>query len=733
MYTKHRESIQKALDDTLKEFAKVPRFMNWKHELTANGKMTKVPVNRWGYKANSHDPANWMMAEEALHYGDANDLGVAFVFAKADCYAFVDLDHCIVDGVISAFAYEILAMFPGAYVETSQSGTGLHIFFKYSGEAPLHKSKYTSPDGTQFLELYTELRFVALTCTDAYGAAGMDCTDGLARLISLYLNYSESEAKLVSGYIPQCWDARVKAGQDPNWRGIIDDDELIEKARKSVPQDPKVIFGGYVSDKVMFEHWWVPDTAEAIDALSKAYPHSTKSYDESSADAGLAASLAFRTGADPERILRLMMRSGLVRPKWERADYLKRTILNACDWYDKGMRLKETASAPAGSAAGDESQKFATTNGTLTQLDVAGQAPDLGWRDVSIVDLFTNPPQSPQFLIADILPAQVLTLLSAHGGVGKSQLALQAAVCLAFGLPFMGKATKQCRVLFYSAEDSQDILRYRLERICTSMQLNLHILDKNLTIIDATQNPCLYLEVAARRAETTQGYGELKTRIGSCGYNVTIIDNASDTYDANENDRGQVRGFIRLLVQLNATVLLLAHVPKQIARKQEENQEGYSGSTAWHNSARSRLLLTKDEKDLTLTHQKSNHGQLSDPIYMSWPDNGILTHMQRGKLTVSDDPATSNAVLALVAECSKRKDPVSSKTGGNVPSQNFKRLSVMPGFPISTVKSAAQLSVIFEYLLSTGRLAIVSYKDASRNSRTGYEIVVSPTDPLLVK
>jgi hypothetical protein len=355
------------------------------------------------------------------------------------------------------------------------------------------------------------------------------------------------------------------------------------------------------------------------------------------------------------------------------------------------------------------------------------EAHDLEWQDVSIVDLFTNPPQPPQFLIAEILPAHLLTLLSAHGGAGKSQLALQAAVCLAMGLPFMGKATTQCHVLFYSAEDSQNILRHRLANICKVWQLDPLIVDKTLKIIDATQDPCLYLEGTARRADTTPGYTKLKTRLSV--FDVAIIDNASDTFDGNENDRGQVRGFIRALMLLKVTVWLLAHIAKQTARKQEENQEAYTGSTAWHNSPRSRLFLTREGTILTLTHQKSNHGQLSDPICMSWPKDGVLTHMPKGKPTAADDPATSDALISLIAECNRRKDYLSSKRG-NVPSENFKRLSVMPGFPTATITTKEQLTAHLDHLLTSGRLTIQEYKDGNRNTRQRYEVIVNPSGSL---
>jgi len=66
-----------------------------------------------------------------------------------------------------------------------------------------------------------------------------------------------------------------------------------------------------------------------IEALARTYPDVGRAYNESQADAALAQHLAFWTGNNCERIERLMMQSKLVREKWEREDYIERTILNA--------------------------------------------------------------------------------------------------------------------------------------------------------------------------------------------------------------------------------------------------------------------------------------------------------------------------------------------------------------------------------------------------------------------
>src|SRR5690625_5910278 len=80
-------------------------------------------------------------------------------------------------------------------------------------------------------------------------------------------------------------------------------------------------------------------------------------------------------------------------------------------------------------------------------------------------------------------------------------------------------------------------------------------------------------------------------------YELIVIDIASDAYDENENSRRDVRFFIRALATLaranDAAVVLLAHIDKVAARNGGGGND-YSGSTAWHNSARSRIALMQD-------------------------------------------------------------------------------------------------------------------------------------------
>ena len=77
-------------------------------------------------------------------------------------------------------AAELCAALPGAAVEISQSGTGLHIFG--TGAVPEHGCK-NIPLG---LEFYHEGRFAALTGQGAVGDIMTDCTALLPALVSRF-------------------------------------------------------------------------------------------------------------------------------------------------------------------------------------------------------------------------------------------------------------------------------------------------------------------------------------------------------------------------------------------------------------------------------------------------------------------------------------------------------------------------------------------------------------------
>jgi primase-polymerase (primpol)-like protein len=85
----------------------------------------KVPLTVHNFPASSINPRTW----STFNVAHASTVGDGLGFAlNGDGIACIDLDHCIVDGVLLDWAQAIVDQCAGTYVEVSLSGTGLHIF-----------------------------------------------------------------------------------------------------------------------------------------------------------------------------------------------------------------------------------------------------------------------------------------------------------------------------------------------------------------------------------------------------------------------------------------------------------------------------------------------------------------------------------------------------------------------------------------------------------------------------
>lgn len=299
----------------------------------ANGDIDKVPVNpQSGYSCSPHDPNEWMTPEQAFawanRYGPSYGVGVVIsediVLPNGLKLFCLDLDKCRDGNQWLPHAANFCQRFPGALVECSVSNNGLHVFACYQGTRPDHGVK----NRTYRMELYTKLRFIAVTGFGAVGNALIDHTHALDKIAKEYFPPHDDEE-----YAGILTDKPVS-----EWSGPEDDDLLLAKALRS--QSGAVVFGGRASFSDLFN-------ANA-DVLAKVFPpfKGTK-YDESAADQALSNHLAFWTGNHGKRIERLMRASKLVREKWNaRPGYLVNTINRACgsqkQWYKDPRAVAES-------------------------------------------------------------------------------------------------------------------------------------------------------------------------------------------------------------------------------------------------------------------------------------------------------------------------------------------------------------------------------------------------------
>lgn len=278
------------------------------------GKFNKFPCDwRTGAVVGASARDTWtswdVAAAIAPSYDRGHGAGIGFCFTAEDPYFFLDIDSCLLpDGTWSPLAQQLCARLPGAAVEISFSGRGLHIIGRMS-RALAHACRNT-PLG---LELYTADRFVALTGTGAQGNVEQDCTAALEQIIAEF--FAPNAAGEWGG-----WTSAPVEG----WSGPPDDDELIRKAIASGARNAGAVFGHAVA----FGDLWVAD----VDKLARQWPgEGLKPYGASEADQALANHLAFWTGKNCERMEALMRRSALARDKWDtHRSYLGDTIIKAC-------------------------------------------------------------------------------------------------------------------------------------------------------------------------------------------------------------------------------------------------------------------------------------------------------------------------------------------------------------------------------------------------------------------
>jgi hypothetical protein len=334
---------RKTLPVALAALEQHQQFVLWQPVPLSDGtKPRKVPCNILGHAIDPHDPANWMAAEHAHTMAYAIGFEVGYVLTDNDRFFCIDVDNCIDDkGNWSQLARDIVAAFSGAAVETSVSGTGLHIWG--TGTIP---PGYKTRNTLLGIEVYHNKRYMALG-TGAFGDVRKDCTVTLAQWVPAHLQPSTEAA------LPSTWTT----GPRSEYTGPEDDDVLIDRMINSHS------VAGTMGTKATVRQLWEADPV----VLGQFFPDSgERAYGASEADSALAKHLVFWTGADCERIERLMRMSGLKRDKWDRKEavpYLKRTIGNAValggDVYDYPVNgAAVTASVPPSEQFGEPVDPF---------------------------------------------------------------------------------------------------------------------------------------------------------------------------------------------------------------------------------------------------------------------------------------------------------------------------------------------------------------------------------------
>jgi hypothetical protein len=286
-------------------------FITWRElpPLHAGAKPRKVPTDpRTGDSCDPHHQSGWLTAEQchaAILSRPELSLRPGQVLSDADPYFMLDLDDCHDGTDWTEGAKRIVASFPGASVEVSINGRGLHVIARCDPAALGERRNKFDYLGVS-CEFYHTGRFIAL----GHGFTGdpdIDFTATLAAIVPVREIHETQSLIDVA---------------DPEWSGPEDDDTLINlmlASRGSLA----TMFG----QKASVADLWNGN----VEALAVTFPSvSGDAFDRSSADGALMSHLAFWTGKNTDRMDRLFRRSALMRDKYERrSEYRSTTISGA--------------------------------------------------------------------------------------------------------------------------------------------------------------------------------------------------------------------------------------------------------------------------------------------------------------------------------------------------------------------------------------------------------------------
>ena len=279
----------------------MPHFFVWRlSERTPEGKYKSKHPWRDGYPfdhlaarrdgtLSSYEAAATELAWYTQQATGDDAYGLGYSFDAADGVWFLDIDSNA-DATAAQSAYAAL---PGVFFEYSSSGQGVHFIGTWQQPLP-HSTRPATG-----IELYTGGRGVCFGLSGfAWGSADVAM---------------QPPAQWIKE--PAAVSVELPAGRLPDWNGPEDDDELIAKMLGR--SEAMAMLRGGVTLRQLWEGHGVAEG----DNLSEN-------------DGALATQLAWWTGCDQARMVRLMLRSGRVRDKWlERDDYLPRTVKAACEFH----------------------------------------------------------------------------------------------------------------------------------------------------------------------------------------------------------------------------------------------------------------------------------------------------------------------------------------------------------------------------------------------------------------
>jgi AAA domain len=253
--------------------------------------------------------------------------------------------------------------------------------------------------------------------------------------------------------------------------------------------------------------------------------------------------------------------------------------------------------------------------------------------------------EEQRWLVRDLWAEEAVGVIGAEPKSFKSILALDLAVAVASGLPCLRRypVSRPGRVLLYAAEDPLNVVRRRLEGICTAAGIKIEELDIQVII-----EPSLRLDLESVRRSLDATVAKLQPRF-------LILDPFVRLHRIDENASGEVApllAFLRELQRRHAVAVLVVHHAKKGAGRVRAGQ-ALRGSSEFHAWGDSNLYLRKQSDDtvsLTVEHRAAPSIR---PLTLELATNRIgvaLRIVDRTPASVEPPSSLDDRIIAALSE-----------------------------------------------------------------------------------
>jgi len=341
-------------------------------------------------------------------------------------------------------------------------------------------------------------------------------------------------------------------------------------------------------------------------------------------------------------------------------------------------------------------------------LGFGGDGEGPAWNPVggSFASFIGREPPPVSWLVAGLMPYALQPIMVCGApGTAKSLLGAQLCREVSLGRNFLGRATRQCRSLYVTFEDSRDDL-FRRAAAATSRINPDRDLDNEANWLYLGGEPDFAFMARSRatgRIVEGPGFRKLADYVMAMRVHLVVLDHLSRFFTDNENDRAAVNAFggilTRFCEEAHCMVVMLAHTNK--------GGMEYSGASANAGIYRQVFLLSRDAAGVySLKCLKSNSTATGEAVDFAFDDWYCqpLTDDEAAEVRAADSAARSQAKDADRAERQAAADEALARMRSAMePGERYTAddLMVLAGFEGSRM---AFCKVLAQYAKHTGEI-----------------------------